>query len=200
MKYVIFPGTPGNYISTQDVNLLDADTAHLQQSTGLWTAGVLSTDHPLFGDNSLKITGGVDTSITPTTDAAMFSVYVYSADGADFNINGSPAVTVPAGIWTQLTEMGPDGMYTIGCSTANDYYIGKACLRTGTDPTFVPSLNIVGTIEEIIDPTDMPIAYAPGSPLTVGDGWAGNGVSYIRNDGTGGPTVAHFDPEDIVLP
>ena len=32
--YVTFPGTTGNYISTPDTNLLDADTAHLAQSDG----------------------------------------------------------------------------------------------------------------------------------------------------------------------
>jgi len=35
--FVTFPGTAGNYISTDDVNLLDADTAHCYQSVGGWT-------------------------------------------------------------------------------------------------------------------------------------------------------------------
>jgi hypothetical protein len=36
MSYVTFPGLAGNYADTPDVNLLDADTAHLYQSVGLW--------------------------------------------------------------------------------------------------------------------------------------------------------------------
>ncbi|GAG43835.1 unnamed protein product, partial [marine sediment metagenome] len=34
--YFTLPGTAGNYIDTPDVNLLDADTAHLYQSVGEW--------------------------------------------------------------------------------------------------------------------------------------------------------------------
>lgn len=145
--YVTFPGTSGDYVSSDDVNLLDADTAHLAQTRGLWTVGALSTDFPLFGATSLKVTGGVDTAITPATDAAMFSVYVYSAAGATFDINGSTGVAVAAATWTQLSETGPDGTYTIGCSTAADYYVGKACVRAGTDPAFVPSLRVVGDLD-----------------------------------------------------
>ena len=33
---VIFGGTAADYVSTDDVNLLDADTAHLQQGKGVW--------------------------------------------------------------------------------------------------------------------------------------------------------------------
>lgn len=36
MAYVSFPGTSGNYVYTSSVNLLDADTAHAQQSVGDW--------------------------------------------------------------------------------------------------------------------------------------------------------------------
>jgi hypothetical protein len=60
----------GTYFSTPDVNLLDADTAHLHQSIAAFvidqnlTSLALSTDEPMFGDNSLKaVCDGVGTAI-----------------------------------------------------------------------------------------------------------------------------------------
>ena len=35
-KYLYLPGASGNYASVADVNLLDADTAHIHQSIGDW--------------------------------------------------------------------------------------------------------------------------------------------------------------------
>jgi hypothetical protein len=56
VAYVTFPGTSGNYVSSADVNLLDADSAHLHQSAGTfagWGTGavapVLSTDDTAQG-------------------------------------------------------------------------------------------------------------------------------------------------------
>lgn len=60
------PGTDGNYASIPDVNLLDADTAHLHQSQGAWAVvGAspvgLSNVRSLIGDNSLHmVSDGVD--------------------------------------------------------------------------------------------------------------------------------------------
>ena len=73
-------------------------------------------------------------------------------------------------------------------------------VREGSDPTFVPSLRIVGTLGETIKPPDMPIVYAAdGTPLTVGEGWAGEGVEYTRYDGAVGvgPIVAQFLATDL---
>ena len=71
--FITFPGTSGNYISTDDVNLLDADTAHLQQSNGNWggaggvASAVLSSEvTPVFGHSVLKMTHGV-----PSTTSRM---------------------------------------------------------------------------------------------------------------------------------
>jgi hypothetical protein len=44
MSFVTFPGLAGNYASTQDVNLLDADTAHTFQSVGNWTSNNRAQD------------------------------------------------------------------------------------------------------------------------------------------------------------
>jgi hypothetical protein len=145
-NYLYLPGA-GSYPSVAEVNLLDADSAHLQQSTGQWSVGALSSTYALFGDNSLKVTGGVDTVLTPGTDAAMFSCYVYSEAGATFTVNGGAGVAVPAATWTQLSDAGPDGTYTVACSTAEDYWVDQACVRAGADPAFVPSLRIVGDLE-----------------------------------------------------
>ena len=147
--YVTFPGTAGNYVSTADVNLLDSDTAHFHQAlSALWSAGALSTTHVLFGDNSLKVTGGVDTILTPAVDSAIFSCYVYSVAGANFTVvsagGGGSLTAVPAATWTQITGTVGDGTYTVTCSAATDYWVDKACLRAGADATFVPSLRIVG--------------------------------------------------------
>lgn len=63
VPYVTFPGVAGNYVASSDVNLLDADTAHLQQSIGGWVSRVtaanfqLDTDlTPKFGDSELSFT------------------------------------------------------------------------------------------------------------------------------------------------
>lgn len=51
--YFTLPGTAGNYLSTPDVNLLDADSAHCHQSKGQWGAVSVSQStalSPVFGD------------------------------------------------------------------------------------------------------------------------------------------------------
>jgi len=80
---------------------------------------------------------------------------------------------------------------------AEDVWFDANCCRLGSDGTFFPSLDIVGTLDETINPPDMPIVYVKGSPLTVGAGWAGDGYEYTRRDGVGGPIVAQFLPDDL---
>lgn len=148
--YVTFPGTLDDYCSTDDVNLLDSDTAHLLQSAGLWTAGVISSSQAYFGSTSLQVAGGVSTAITPVTDAASFSVWVWSGSLETFDINGGTAVQVPSGVWTQLTAPGNAGTYSINTAGATTYYVDAACLQaTGTG--FVPSIRVVGDIEIHLD-------------------------------------------------
>lgn len=137
----------GNFISTPDENLLDCDSSWFAQGAGgLWTVGTPSTDQATGrSPRSLKITGGASTAITPVTDAAMFGLKIYSVAGDDFDINGSTPVTVPAGVWTEITETGPDGTYTVNAAGAGDYYIAEVML--GTTSTFVASLRIVGNLD-----------------------------------------------------
>lgn len=144
--FVRFPGSSGVYAGTGDVNLLDADTAHVVQSVGLWTAGVVSTAQSFFGPSSLLVSGGVSTAITPVTDAASFSVYVWSAAGDTFDVNGGTGVAVPAGEWTQLPAVGPAGTYTINAAGAADYHVDAACLQASAS-LFVPSLRVVGDLD-----------------------------------------------------
>lgn len=145
--FVRFPGVAGNYVPTlNSTNILDADTAHIVQSAGLWTAGAVSTAQALFGPSSLLVTGGVLTAVTPVTDAASFSVWVWSAAGDTFDINGGTPVVVPADKWTQLTAAGPAGTYTVNAVGAADYYLDAACLQA-SGVEFLPSLNIVGDID-----------------------------------------------------
>ena len=59
--YLYLPGSASNYVSTADVNLLDADTAHIQQSIGDWqnaagtTLSLVANSASPFGDNALNV-------------------------------------------------------------------------------------------------------------------------------------------------
>jgi len=240
--FVKFPGTT-DHISTDDANHMDADTAHLEQSIGLWEnstgAATLqqSTDKPpVFGDYVLSwvSSAGGTCSITAGDDAApavvpgqtisvSYDLWMPAARGvvelrvrhydsggaylgsvvvADsttypiderFNLSGTYVVPVNAiagslNIRITLTDAG------------DVFYASGMCLREGSDPTFVPSLRIVGTLFETIDPVDMPIVFAAdGTPLTVGEGWAGYGYRYTRYDGPDdtAPVVCDFNPADL---
>jgi len=143
--YFALDGT-GDYLSIPDTNLLDADTAHLEQSTGLWTVGALSTEQATFGTKSLKVTGGASTAITVTDDAAAMGVFIYSPAGDTFDINSGTGVAVPAATWTEVTaDSGNAGTYTVNAAGAGDYYIGKAYVQDSG--SFVPSLRIVGDLD-----------------------------------------------------
>jgi len=85
----------------------------------------------------------------------------------------------------------------LASDAGDELWVGDSVIREGTDHTFIPSLDIVGTLDETIDPPAMPIVYAKGSPLTVGAGWAGDGYEYTRRDGVGGPVVCQFLPDDL---
>ena len=52
--FVTFPGTAGNYVSTDDVNLLDADTAHTYQSNGQWKYTTVTPQPLAFSGYSAK--------------------------------------------------------------------------------------------------------------------------------------------------
>ena len=77
-KFLSLPGTSGHYADTPDINLLDADTAHMHQSLGWWkqedyTTLTLETDQPMFGDNSVKVIIDPDLITGPDFGAGSFS-------------------------------------------------------------------------------------------------------------------------------
>ncbi len=77
-KLLSLPGLSGHYADTPDINLLDADTAHLHQSIGTWvdedyTDVTLETDQPMFGDNSLRVIITPDLVAGPDFGAGSFT-------------------------------------------------------------------------------------------------------------------------------
>jgi len=230
---VVFPGST-DHIETEDVNLLDADTAHLVQTIGQWEGvsrcsvaddgiqadgwGQLAAtvtddgtcifgaddtpDIPIVGIPAGTYTWSVE--IDNTTAGTVDTEFVIFVDGGvtyGEHIDVLPGVarysitaTLPAGDITHLR------LYFGSVLTGDAFKMSKFCFSEGTDPTFVASLNIVGTLGETIKPPDMPIVYAAdGTPLTVGEGWAGEGVEYTRYDGAVGvgPIVAQFLASDL---
>lgn len=145
-RFVKFPGVAGSYADTPDVNLLTADEAHFIQGVGGWTVGAVSTEQSLFGPSSLKVLAGVSTALTPGTDAAFFSAFVFSVAGDDFDFNGDTATTVPAGVWTLVKTAGNATTYTLNAAGSADYYVDQAIVQAA-DVVFVPSLRIVGDLE-----------------------------------------------------
>ena len=142
-----FPGTAGNFISTDDVNLLDCDSSWFAQGTGgLWTAGVPDAAQSLSGGRSLLVAGGVSTAIAPVTDAAFFSLSVFSAAGDTFDINGGTPVVVPGGLWTLIKAAGNAGTYTVNAVGSADYYVDQVIVQS-SDASFIPSLRVVGDFE-----------------------------------------------------
>lgn len=90
---------------------------------------------------------------------------------------------------------------TVGDVPADEaFYLDAVLFAVGTDPTFEPSLRIVGSLYEEVVPADMPVVFAgDGTPLTVGEGWAGNGYAYNRYDGADSSAllVASFQAGDV---
>ncbi len=176
--FVKFPGTAGNYISTDSVNLLDGDTANLQQSKGQWIKSanaalpVLDASIPAkYGDNSMKVVADgsgivVAQFTTPVVVSGehTFSIWCYT-DVPDRQVfirfGGTPdsaSVNLPVDTWTQVsvTKTTAGGLTTIrfrnsdgSTSPVNGdtLWIDAACLRTGSDPAFVPSSLIVGNLD-----------------------------------------------------
>lgn len=94
-----FPGTSGFYASCSDVNLLDADTAHLEQSIGEWAVVVGSSSiiqsqalTPIFGnyhgaytatEATSSIFTGNGAAATPVSAATEYTWSVYVAGAAN---------------------------------------------------------------------------------------------------------------------
>ena len=102
-KYVTFPGTSGNYVDTADTNLLPADEAHFEQSTGTFiqfsnaqNLALVTALTPHFGNTHLQweatgvaaqtaIYSGTGTDETPVTAATEYTLSAYLAcDTADW--------------------------------------------------------------------------------------------------------------------
>ena len=120
---VVFPGLAGNFIDTPDVNLVDADTAHLEQSLANWegfaggTAAALSTDLPrIFG--------------------SFHGEWLAAAGGSA----GLRANTATAGLGT--IPILPSTVYTFGIDIASSTGIGECDVRISwLDSGFVPLTN-----------------------------------------------------------
>lgn len=94
--YAYLPGTSGNYFSRDDVNLLDADTAHMYQSVGTWSATFQSVFKGITADTS-----------APFADSAIEVEAIIGADRCDVS---APSAAVPissstayaAGVWVKF--------------------------------------------------------------------------------------------------
>jgi len=195
-RFVTFPGTSGAYVSTDDVNLLDADTAHLVQSEGEWDAGgAVTIDAAAFGGFALQRTistgtfwqarGGPMASTLPVLPNTAYSVrgrlkadaanvtdlafYIQWLDSGGTQISLSNSSLIPVSGFAfkdydaYLSVPGandivsPAGaafatIITRWIATAStDVSIGSVCFRLGTDPTFKPSLRIVGDLSIEVD-------------------------------------------------
>ena len=198
--YFEFDGT-GDYLSIPDTNLLDADTAHLQQSIGEWIAYVqgatvgLSQDvTPHFGDSVLEWRRNADvatiaistprsgtTGVIPVDASTEYTASAWLADDDSGNTGelkitwidsgGTTLTTSSAGTQVNLTGELQEVSVTAtshasaafaaievihrGSFTANTpKYVDAACLRAGSDPTFMPSLRIVSDLDIEADISD----------------------------------------------
>ena len=94
---VTFPGSAGSYVDTADTNLLDADTAHNHQASGLWSNNTNSTnrdrvtDQVLFGDGSFgwEASGATNSGVAETNTGT-----------AAHPISSSTEYSVALGAWT----------------------------------------------------------------------------------------------------
>jgi len=231
---VVFPGST-DHIETEDVNLLDADTAHMIQSqpwTGT-TADIVDLGPQSDGFGAITVTrtstAGAQVRQTslpsiPVSGDYVVSVEIDNPSGATQNFRfqiitnedgpyvglnfvdlentkqwysvALPTVTTPANAVELWLAYRTETM--VGVEFTMRHWMLEAGTSLSTE--FAPSLRIVGTLGETINPVDMPIAYAAdGTPLTVGEGWAGEGVEYTRYDGDVGvgPIVAQFLASDL---
>jgi len=247
-RFVTFPGVAGAYVSTEDINLLDADTAHLEQGTGLWAGffaitgvGVLvstsdSGVSPTFGSQLMEMTCDGSNEpwarIQPAPDvfapgdtvSQMYSVVASVVNResrlvanwrtvADGSISDSttPWIPVSDAVFTDiaLTAVAPalavrsqtrvEYRVAGGGAPANGEKFGiDSCIqRIGSDASFVPSLDIVGVLDEVLDPPGFPVAYVKAQDLRLGVSYTGDIIDYQRLDGVGGPIVAQFSADDI---
>lgn len=193
--YTYFPGLSGSYANVDDVNVIDANTAHIEQSIGLWedafqTAAIVkisSGEPPIIGsfvmrwyqgvaDNEEaylrtsvanadlvpKVTAGIEYTYSVhfhpgISNASQIAVGIVWRDGTGSAISTdlSPFQAIN-GEWTQysITATAPANAESVqlllrpkGLDKSQFVYADAICLREGPDPTFIPSLHIVGDID-----------------------------------------------------
>jgi len=229
--FITFDGTAGNHVTTPDLNLLDADTAHVYQSKGEWSVGTVVTDEPSqFGSSAIEYewpasgqkywqTITTSQAVTPSADyAASVTFKVATAaslvdeqarlildwrDVGDSNLSFSYGsfVSVSDDGWVTLTETGTAPVGSDHCRLIVNFNvgttvvcsIGSACLRAGSDSSFVPSLRIVANDTYTKDPSGLPAAFTSGVSLKIADGFTGDAKSVVLQDGAAGPEVANCD-------
>ncbi len=136
-----------SYLSTDDVNLLDADTAHIEQSVGYWNAEVGASSvsqsaavTPLFGSFALMaVASGTNTRI-------------FGSQQGTGNIVVTPSVEQVVGVWlyTQETdrEAFVSGLGYNGTSFVESYAAPVLVPLTQNSwvfvqgPTFTPSVTV----------------------------------------------------------
>ena len=229
-RFFTLDGSPGTFLSTDEVNIFSADQAHLVQAQP-WV-GVRGAVDDLGiqpdGFGALRLT--VDEVGVPRISLDVLGT-IAIADGSAYSISLTidNETGADAELWlrirtTSLGDIQPvaptvvppgesrlivtansnltDTLAQIWLRISNvDVALGdsfvfaklRATVNDDTDPSFIPSLDVVG-VNEIRNPSDMPVVGV--TDLTVGAGWAGNAVRYDRFDGPGGPAVARLSPYD----
>jgi len=177
MGFLTFDGTPGNYLSTDDVNLLDADTAHIVQSNP-WNSSWLTVvdDGPQadgFGQltGTVQVTGtaarltrgGLTIPITPGAHTMLCTLTNRTLANLNVklrlwdDIGGvADTVSVPPGESVISVSLNPTGttLQTLWVeipaadAVAGDKFsLSKMMVASGAVSTFVPSLRIVGDVD-----------------------------------------------------
>jgi len=194
VPYVTFPGLAGNYISTPDTNILDADSAHCYQSIGNWQSRSGTSNVQLvtgvagasMGGNVLQFDGTTDGAqslkfFNVPTDPPVVTVGVgyvaavrlrtlsgvaksghlvmeYYTDAGGF-VGQTPggSVTLPSGgsfVTMSVSSTAPTNagvarmvVYVDDGLVGEQTQIDVAVIREGSDPSFVPSLRIVGDLD-----------------------------------------------------
>ncbi len=99
---VRFPGVAGNYLETEDINLLDADTAHMQQSVGQWAGGTTGGLPELVATPPLPPPFGVTCLKTTKTAATGSEMTLRNIGGNGDRVGVSPSTEYVSGMWVYV--------------------------------------------------------------------------------------------------
>lgn len=173
-KHAVLDGVASNYASTPDVNLLDADTAHLAQSVGQWVVGGTFGAGSAYesaggGFGALRLIAGSASSFANWTASGSWavtgnpslSVDVTAEQAGDIRLRvvhgggtTDQVIAVTQGFqrightFTSITSPITSISLRLSSDALNDEYaFSKIRLSDDSDTTFVPSLRIVGDID-----------------------------------------------------